>query len=172
MDGIQLCLDNVTSVLRMGDRLDYRILSGQVPDAFLPAAVVGIRSGTERQEEAEEFVRLMFSADTQENIYEGFPVNRSAYEIHFQLYEENSGNGSMMLPMEDGTEQEIELYWPDQNERETFTEYVETLKTPVLSDDYLCGLVYESGVKVLEGERSAEEGAAEIVKKASIYLAE
>ena len=172
VDGIQLCLDNVTSVLRMGDRLDYRILSGQVPDAFLPAAVVGIRSGTERQEEAEEFVRLMFSANTQENISEGFPVNRSAYEIHFQLYEENSGNGSMMLPMEDGTEQEIELYWPDQNERETFTEYVETLKTPVLSDDYLCGLVYESGVKVLEGERSAEEGAAEIVKKASIYLAE
>lgn len=172
VEGIQICLDCVTSVLRMNDRLDYRVFSGQTPDPFLPVAMVGISAGTDRRAEAEEFVRLMFSEDTQENIYEGYPVNRAAYEAHFDVFEENAGNGSMVFTMDDGSEQEMDLYWPDQTERQRFTECVETLKTPVQTDRYLCGLVYETGKKVLEGETDAEDGTAEILKKASIYLAE
>ncbi len=172
VEGIQLCLDNVTSVLRTENGLDYRIFSGQAPAPYLPVAMVGIRSKTTRQAEAEEFVRLMFRADTQEKIYDGFPVNRAACEAVFQFDEENSDNGSMTLSVADGTEQELLLYWPDRAEREKFTQYVEELKTPVFAQDYLCGLVCEIGKNVLEGERSAEEGAAEIVKKAAVYLAE
>ncbi len=134
--------------------------------------MVGISSRTGQQAEAEEFVRLIFARETQEHIYEGYPVNRAAYEAHFAAYEENASNGNMMLVMDDGTEQELFLYWPDQAERERFTGYVESLKTPVLTDVQLCELVYETGRKVLEGGLSAEDGAAEIVKKASIYLAE
>ncbi len=171
-EGIQLCLDNITSVLRLDEGLDYRIFSGQAEAPFLPSAMVGISSRTGQQAEAEEFVRLIFSAETQEHIYEGFPVNRAAFEARFDVSEENSYNGSMTLPMADGTERELTLYWPDQAERERFTGYVESLKTPVLADGHLCELVYETGKKVLEGGLSAEDGAAEIVKKASIYLAE
>ena len=171
-EGIQLCLDNITSVLRLVEGLDYRIFSGQAEAPFLPSAMVGISSRTGQQAEAEEFVRLIFSAETQEHIYEGFPVNRAAFEARFDVSEENSYNGSMTLPMADGTERELTLYWPDQAERERFTGYVESLKTPVLADGHLCELVYETGKKVLEGGLSAEDGAAEIVKKASIYLAE
>lgn len=172
VDGIQLCLDNVTSVLRLDEGLDYRMFSGQAEAPFLPSVMVGISSRTGQQAEAEEFVRMMFQTETQEHVYEGFPVNRAAYEAHFDVSEENSDNGSMTLSMADGTEQELVLYWPNQEERERFTGYVESLKTPVLADEHLCELVYETGKKVLEGGLSAEDGAAEIVKKASIYLAE
>lgn len=172
VEGIQLCLDNVTSVLRLDETLDYRIFDGQASGAFLPVSMVGISSRTGQQAEAEEFVRLVFEEETQKNMYEGYPVNRTAYEARFAVSEENDSNGSMMLVMDDGTEQELFLYWPDQAERERFTGYVESLKTPVLTDVQLCELVYETGRKVLEGGLSAEDGAAEIVKKASIYLAE
>lgn len=171
-EGIQLCLDNVTSVLRLDEGLDYRTFNGQASGVFLPVSMVGISSRTAQKAEAEEFVRLIFSAQTQEHLYEGWPVNRAAYEARFAVSEENDSNGSMMLAMDDGTEQELELVWPDQAERERFTGLVESLGTPVLSDEHLCGLVYETGKKVLEGGLSAEDGAAEIVKKASIYLAE
>lgn len=134
--------------------------------------MVGISSGTGCQQAAEEFFCMMFSADTQENIYEGYPVNRAAYEAHFDVCEEDSGNGSMTLSMDGGTEREFDLYWPNQAERQKFTAYVETLTTPVRTDSVLCTLVYETGKKVLEGETSAEDGAAEILRKASIYLAE
>ena len=172
VDGIQLCLDNVTSVLRMDERLDYRVLEGQVSDPFLPTAMVGSSSRTTQPGAAEEFVRMMFSTETQENVYEGYPVNKEAYEAHFEACEENDGNGSMTLSMDGGGEQEIFLYWPNGEERQKFTSCLEALTTPVLDDDYLCGLVYEEGIKVLAGEKSPGEGAAEIVKKASIYLAE
>lgn len=172
VEGIQLCLDSVTSVLRTDDRLDYRVFCGQIQNAFFPSAMVGISSGTSHLQEAEDFVCMMFSTDTQDHLYDGFPVNRTSYETHFDSLEENAYNGSMMLLMDDGTEQELNLYWPDQAEQEKFTGYVEMLQTPVITDEQLCGLVYETGKKVLEGELSAEEGAAEIIKKASIYLAE
>lgn len=170
--GIQICLDNVTTVLRTDEGLDCRIFSGQAADPYLPSALVGISAGTGQSEAAEEFVRLMFGTETQENIYEGYPVNRTAYETHFEFFEENSGNGVMTLSKADGTGLEMELHWPDQAERERFTGYVESLRTPVLTDGHLCELVYETGISVLEGELSAEDGAAEIVKKASLYLAE
>lgn len=117
VDGIQLCLDNVTSVLRLEEGLDYRVFNGQAPAPFLPAAMVGISSRSGQQAEAEEFVRLIFAREAQEHIYGGYPVNRAAYEAHFAAYEENDSNGSMMLVMDDGTEQELFLYWPDQAER-------------------------------------------------------
>ena len=159
-------------MLRLEEGLDYRVFNGQASASFLPVAMVGISSRTGQQAEAEEFVRLIFAREAQEHIYEGYPVNRAAYEAHFAACEENDSNGSMMLVMDDGTEQEFFLYWPDQAARERFTGYVESLRTPVLTDVQLCELVYETGRKVLEGELSAEDGAAEIVKKASIYLAE
>lgn len=105
-------------------------------------------------------------------LYEGFPVNRKAYEARFGVAEENDSNGSMMLLLDNETEQELNLYWPNQAERQKFTAFVEQLKTPVMTEDALCELVYETGSKVLKGEQSVEEGTAEIVKKATIYLAE
>ena len=69
-------------------------------------------------------------------------------------------------------EKEFPLYWPDAAQRQKFTAYVETLEEPALTDEYLCGLVYEEGVKVLEDGLSAKDAAAETVKKASLYLAE
>ncbi len=172
VEGIQICLDCVTSVLRTDENLDYRNLPGQVTDGFLPVALVGISSRAAHPGDAEDFVQSMFASDTQKNIYEGYPVNRTAYEEHFEVFEEDGDNGSMILQHPDGSEQELRLYWPNEMERQKFTDCVESLKTPVLADDYLCSLVYETGVSVLEGEISVEEGTSEIVKKASIYLAE
>lgn len=172
VESIQLCLDSVTSILRVNETLDYRIFSGQTEDPFLPKALVGISAVTKQPEDAEEFVRMMFGADTQKDIYEGFPVNRKAYEARFGVAEENDSNGSMTLLLDNGTEQALNLYWPNQAERQKFTAFVEKLKTPVMTEDALCELVYETGSKVLKGEQSVEEGTAEIVKKAAIYLAE
>lgn len=172
VDGIQLCLDNVTSAAYEVEGLSYRLFGGQAGRVFLPKALVGISAGSGQPEEAEEFVQKMFSEETQENMYEGFPVNRAAFEGEFSFMEDHSYNGSMLLQKSDGSEMELTLYWPTDEEEQSFREYVEALDTPALTGSYLCELVYETGKRVLEDEISAEDGTAEIVKRAAIYLAE
>jgi len=172
VDGIQLCLDNVTSVIRINKGLDYTNFNGQTSGAFLPISSVGVCAQSANQEETWSFIQNIFSKDTQAGLYEGFPVNQAAFLERFDFYEENNSNGSMTLSLKDGTEQELSLYWPDTEERQKFTELVERLKTPVFMDDYISNLVYEMGVQVLEGNISAEAAVFELVKKASIYLAE
>ena len=172
VESIQLCLDNVTSVIRKDERLDYRIFNGQEQNMFIPRAMVGISAKAGHPKEAEEFIRRMFSEETQKNMYEGYPVNQAAFEGAFDFAEPGSGNGCMTLQKLDGTEEELELYWPDTEEKEKKKKKIRTLKTPVRTNAYLCEMVYETGVRVLEGSLSVEDAAEEIGKKAAIYLAE
>lgn len=172
VEDIQLCLDNVTSVIRADENMSYRIFSGQEQNPFIPRAMVGISARTEQPDVAEAFVRQMFTKETQENMHEGYPVNRAAFAEVFDFYEPDAENGSMMLSMPDGTEEELHLYWPNGEEEKDFTDRIMELQVPVRTGDYLCGLVYETGVKVLEGSMSVEDGAEEIGKKAALYLAE
>lgn len=171
-DGIQLCLNNVTSVLRTDENLDYTLFQSQGKAVFLPVSLAGISAASEHPEDAEEFVRIMFSPESQERMYEGFPVNRTAFDRQYGWMEPDSDNGSMILETEAGQEMELGIKWPDETEWKTFTEYVEALEEPVMTSPELCGMVYETGIKVLEDGLSVEDGTAKIVKQAAIYLAE
>ncbi len=171
-EGIQLDLDSVTSMLRIDDTLDYRVFQGQGENLFIPVAMVGISAKSKEVEDAKAFVQMVFDSETQREVYNGYPINRLAYQEHFAFFEENQSNGTMTFQKADDTEQEFELYWPNQEEQQKFTACMEALTTPALTSDYLCELVYTEGTKVLEGEVSVEHAATEIVKKAAIYLAE
>lgn len=172
VEDIQLCLDSVTSVIREDEKLCYTSFCGQGEKVYIPQAMTGISAGTAQPEEAEDFVKTIFSREAQERMYEGYPINRAAFEAVFDFASPNSDNGSMVMEQADGTQKELSLYWPDETEEKAFTELVESLEAPVLADEWLCELVYENGTKVLEGNISPENGAEEIVKKAAIYLAE
>ncbi len=172
VESIQLCLDSVTSVLREEEAMGYISFEGQAYGAFLPECPVGISARAVNSEDAKDFVRTLFSEETQRNLSGGFPVNRAAFLGIFDFMEENDSNGSMTLACADGTEKELELQWPDKEEKEYFLELVESLRTPVQMDDYLAELVVETGVQVLEGTVDSEEAAEDVVEKAAIYLAE
>ena len=105
-------------------------------------------------------------------MYDGFPVNREAFAGRFAMLQGGDSNGSMLLPKKDGTEEELELLWPDAGEERVFTELVQNLDTPVEEKAWLDSLVCELGTEVLEEQRSVEDAVAEIEKRAAIYLAE
>lgn len=172
VDGIQICLDNVTSVINLEENMGFRNFSGQAQNVFIPKVIVGISAKSGEPEAAEAFIKAMFSTEVQENIYEGFPVNRVAFADRFDFLDPDEENGSMTMINSDGTEEELVLHWPDQKEEEDFTRLVQELTVPAVGNEQLGELVYEAGIKVLEDDVSAEEAADEIVKKAAIYLAE
>lgn len=152
--------------------MGFRNFSGQAQNVFIPKVIVGISAKSGEPEAAEAFIKAMFSTEVQENIYEGFPVNRVAFADRFDFLDPDEENGSMTMINSDGTEEELVLHWPDQKEEEDFTRLVQELTVPAVGNEQLGELVYEAGIKVLEDDVSAEEAADEIVKKAAIYLAE
>lgn len=172
VDGIQLCLDNVTSVIKLEEDMHYKGFPGQEKNVFVPKIMVGLNVKSEQRAEAEAFIRMMFSVEAQENIYDGFQVNREAFAGGFAMLEGGDSNGSMLLPKKDGGEEELELLWPDAEEERIFTELVQNLETPAAGKEWLDGLVCELGTEVLEDQRSVEDALAEIEKRAAIYLAE
>ncbi len=172
VEGIQLCLDNITTVIDLEGEMDYKGFPGQAQNVFLPKGMVGVSAKSEEPEVAKAFLGTMFSAEVQKNIYGGFPVNRAAFADRFDSLEPGGENGSMTMVKRDGTEEEMTLRWPDEAGERKFTELVQGLKTPAAGEEWLCELVYEAGVRVLEDDMSAGEAAEEIEKKAAIYLAE
>lgn len=172
VDGIQICLDNVTSVIELEENMSYKSFPGQKQEVFVPKVMVGMSANSGQKEAAEAFVRKMFSTETQKNMYGGFQVNRAAFEEKFAMSPGGSSNGSMTFMNNDGTEGELELLWPDEEQQRIFTELVQGLSSPAKSEEWLNELVYEIGVKVLEDGVSVEDAADEIEKKAAIYLAE
>lgn len=172
VDGIQICLDNVTSVMKLEENMQYKSFPGQEQKVFVPKIRVGLSVNSGQRAEAEEFIRMMFSQEAQENVYKGFPVNREAFAGRFDFLEGGAYNGSMILPGKDGAEEELELLWPDKEEERIFTELVQGLVTPAEDREWLNSLVYETGIEVLKDKKSVDEAVEEIGKKAEIYLAE
>lgn len=172
VDGVMLCLDNVTSVIGLEENMGYKVFSGQEQNVFVPEVMVGISANSGQKETAEAFVRKMFSAETQKSMYDGFPVNEAAFAGRFAVMQAGSSNGSMTFTRNDGTEEELELLWPDKEQQRVFAELVQGLETPAESREWLNELVYEAGVRVLEENESVENAVDEIEQRAAIYLAE
>lgn len=172
VDGIQICLDNITSVIKLEEDMSYQSFSAQIQNAFLPKILVGMSAQSAHPEDAKEFIGMMFSAETQGEMNDGFPINQAAFVKKFDFYESGAGNGSMTFLKNNGTEEELELLWPSEAEEEAFTKLVRELKEPIIESKQVSELVYEVGIKVLEGSISVERAIEEITKRAAIYLAE
>lgn len=150
------------------------LMPGQADHVFVPAMVLGISSKSSQTEAAEEFVKGLFSEEAQEVStagglpVDGFPVERTAFHsfIDGHEYEEITGSTATVK------EYVVTLEPTPEEAVVEMTELAESLTTPALKDQVIMDVVVEQGEKVLKGEISPEEGAAVIMQKASIYLAE
>ncbi len=148
------------------------LMPGQASHVFVPALVLGVSSKGRQPEIAEEFVKYLFSQEAQKiKQFGGFPVEKESFceMIDGHQYEGKDSTYSITVGGE------IFKYYKaptPQEEITKLTELVESLTTPSLQDDVIKEVVVEQGEKVLKGEQSPEEGAAAIMRKVNIYLAE
>lgn len=149
------------------------IMPGQANHVFVPALVLGVSSKSTQQEMAEEFVKYMFSQEAQKiRQFGGFSVEKESFR---GMIDGHEYEGKDMGASFGGGGGEIFDYSKEpmpEEEITKLTELVESLTTPSLQDDVIKETVVEQGAKVLRGEQSPEEGAAAIMKKVNIYLAE
>ena len=171
LNGMSINFGMLTSAIKKTGQSDYRFLPGKDGMLFLPVMSVGISNNSAEQELAGELLTVLLSEENlKEDYTDGFPVNRKA--LAAQSVNEDGNVYSSYVVAEDGVQEEITMDWPSEEECRQLAERIEELGCPVIGGGTLWDAVMDTGVKVLEGEMTAAEGAEEIVRKTAIELAE
>ncbi len=152
------------------------LMPGQADHVFVPTMVMGISSKAAQPEMAEEFVKYLFSKEAQKiSQFGGFPVEKEAFRSAIDGHQYEGKENLVSVGSSGENLDEILDYAMEptpEKEITKMTGLVESLKTPSLQDDVIKEAVVEQGEKVLKGEQSPEAGAAAIMQKVNIYLAE
>lgn len=158
-----------------GEDVIFKPVSGQCSNIFLPDLLLGINAASPRTEYAEDFLKELLSKETQAAMG-GLSVNRDAMEELFipkeNILGENGEYGSIGTSSWDGEPISVQVYFPDQEQLDTFYKWMESMDTPYMEDSVLEETVFEEGSKFILGEQSLEDALSAIEQKIAIYLAE
>lgn len=175
----------MTSTMEGTEGLDYALWNGQEQNSFVPRLCVSISAQAPHPAAAEQLYLYLFGQKAQSEEGEsGFPVSEKALtdaiEVEKQKGRDNRqpedderGNlGYLGVSYQDGPEYELKIVPASDEEFARIQKLLYSVNTPCMADRNLKAIVLEAGEKVLSGEKSVEEGLAEIKKQAAIYLAE
>ena len=153
-----------SKVVPMGDKI------------FYPQTFAGIHAVTDNIEQAEAFLGVLLGVENQSSLFNGFAVNRKAFQRILQETQEDIGDddvySSLTMRDEDGQIFLLTVYWPSEAQIAELQSWIETVEVPCVEDTVLEEAVYEAGVAYLQGTQSLEDTLEVIEKKVSLYMAE
>ncbi len=168
---------NVIATLAEQENLDYALWQGQVPGGFIPDCLAGVYSGSAEKELALEFYRFLFSRKVQDNdLSGGFPVNEASFDSFAESPRSGQGysdGGYLAISAEDGDDVfSLDVQWADAGHFNRLKEMIKSVTAISTGNASIEEIVYETGVKALDGSMTVEDAVKEIEKKAALYLAE
>ena len=163
----------MTSLINKIPELTMQAQQSQAQDIFIPASIVGVSSKCNDAAAAREVVKQLLSQDIQELLtYDGFPVNRKAFDASAQLSAADYNSFSMVIDGENSEAISLEVTEPTPEQVEALKQIIEKLKTPTLMDSVIFEAVAEQAGPCLKGEITPEAAAGEVMKKVNLYLSE
>lgn len=169
---------DLLSIPRAQDMEDTSIrhFNGQSSNVYHPGSIAAINTATANPDAAKQFVAMMLSADVQENLQFGFPVNKKALPAQFAYDESDLGDDGgqfyMSFSTHDGEHFSYTIYPVNQDGIDKLENWIAQLDTPYLSDTVLESVVYAEGVKYLEGTQDLDTAVKAISDSVEIYLYE
>ncbi|MBD5544849.1 MAG: extracellular solute-binding protein [Lachnospiraceae bacterium] len=174
----------ITSVLdKKENEQEIKLLPGQKGNVFVPVSVIGVCENSSSKELATNFVSYLLSEELQAmSIDTGYPINKKAFSDSlispYESREEEKEIGFSMawsyVDEETGKENigDLQVLWIDEERQQRLEEIVASLDTPTLTDTTIKDVILELGPAALNGEKSVEDVAGEIINKVQIYLSE
>lgn len=154
----------------------YGLFGSQEAKCFVPYLTVGMSSNPAAPEAAEEFLRLMLGSELGGIDGNGFPINRTGWELMSQQALEDYGSEgeiSMGIGTVDGTSSiGYELNKLTLEIVDDFEAVLNSLDTPTMTDATIRDLAIAQGVRYVTGEASLEEARSELLQQLNLYLAE
>ncbi len=170
--------DHVISVNKVDgfeDR-EWMIMDGQCQNVFCARTLMGINAASQYTSQAQDFVKLCLGKENQSTLFNGFMVNKAAYDDSFKvdksLTDEEGAYSWESSSYEDGTRLDFITYWCSEEQATEFKSCIESLRTAYIENGMLEEAVYEEGIAYFRGEKSLEDAVNAIEKKVSLYLAE
>ena len=167
--------DTMTSAFKIKGKTDGTFISysGQVPNVFIPQSVLGMNAKSAYADRAGEILQLML-ADDRVAGYSGHAVNKKIWRdtMATNMTSDGSAYGGMAVTDSEGGSVALDIYPASQDDINKLENIADSVLTPYMRDSMLEDTVCESGKKILNGEKSIDEGVAEIKQKLAIYMGE
>lgn len=154
---------------------DYDLAGRDTVKVFLPYQLAGIVNGTERMEEAENFIRTMLGTECISMFGGGFPVNRAAYDQMCEQAKEQygeEGTGGVVVSTDEGVRIDLELNSVTESDIVKLTSILESLEKPAYSDRVIKDIVLDSAGRFLSDDQTKEDAVNTILQKCNLYLSE
>lgn len=158
---------------------DYEIIPMGIDGkkVFYPKSLVGINAATSQSEEAVKMLEVLLGEENQTSLYRGFPVTKAGVEkgtfwIDESWIGEDGAYSSMASSYGDGIKLEFVCYWFDEEQKQFFRDWLESVEIPYIPDLVLEEAVCGEGKDYIQGKQSLEETVDAILQKVSIYMAE
>lgn len=151
-------------------------MAGQCEHVFWAKTLLGINAASEKQELAQDFLKICLGKENQSYLYNSLPVNIAAFDDSLALPENRTGSdgmyGSVVTDGEEGEIIKLIYYWPTGEETAAYRKYMEEADTAYIQNDIIETAVYEEGAAYMQGTKSLDEAVEAVEKKISIYMAE
>lgn len=151
-------------------------ISGDEGSIYVPKTMLGINAAAKNSQNAQDFVKTMFSQDVQDSLHNGYPLNRKSFDDIFvvdpKLVADDGGFMYYSSVDEDGNESSRVTYVPTDEQKMLLKGWIERADVPYISDKVLEDAVIAEGEKYLDGEQSVDDAVKAIMDKVMIYVAE
>ena len=154
----------------------WTVMNGQSSNVFCAKTLLGINAASKKVDLAEDFIRLCLGKENQSNLFYGLAVNKSAFDGNFapgNIWVNDNGKYAWIIKIdEEGSEFTMDIYQSNESQIADLRKCIEAADTPYIEDTVLENVVYEEGIRYMQGTKSLEEAVNAIEKKISIYIAE
>lgn len=135
---------------------------------YLPAVMAGINSSSQNETAAQEFIKILFSQEVQnESFYDGFTVRQDSYE-KWKATEKDS----FVSTSRSGSDYVLEGAWPSMEWREELGELLTGVHTPAMVDPTIMQMIADGSRDYFDGKESLEGAVSAIENKIGLYMAE
>lgn len=139
--------------------LENEFLEYNGKSIYIPAGIVAVNSKSKFPVQAKEYIRCVLSEEMEsKDTGSGVAINRKAFE-----------NSTKFAPV-DWDEYAVDPY--TDAERDSIITAIEKLDTPAAVDGIIFGEVQQQLESFLNGEKSAESAASEVIQKVELYQEE
>lgn len=171
LKGSNSFMDVALAMRQVGDG-QLAILPGQADNIYIPEQILGINSSTKEREGAEDYVKLLLSADMQAQVTDmtAFPVSLEAMKQ--MLAEEDD---SVYMGLGGATYDSNESLMgglPTAEEKKPLLNLWKSVKTPYLVDNALMEMIINEAQGYFTGEKSMDKVISDIKEATQLYLTE